>query len=170
MHPLSSLRLAPDFRFVTIAFSLVFFEDIRGCVGKVGSVRAKAEEQISAFLANKPGVVADLCAALNEHRVNILGMTVLDTVDIGTMRMIVDNVEEAKRALKEAGAAFVVVPVVAIALTNKAGAFARVARAMANAGINIEYFYATAAPGTSTSLAIFRVGDIDRALEIDFTE
>jgi hypothetical protein len=133
-------------------------------------VKARAEEQISAFLANKPGIVADLCAALNEHRVNIQAMTVLDTVDIGTMRMVVDDVEAAKRALREAGAAFVVVPVVAISIPNKPGAFARIARTMASHGINIEYFYVTAHAGTPVSLAIFRVSDYQGALEVEFPE
>ena len=129
-----------------------------------------AEEQISAFLANKPGVVADLCAALTEHGVNIKAMTVLDTVDIGTMRMVVDDVEAAKTALKEAGAAFVVVPVIAIQLPNKPGAFARIARTLAAAGVNIEYFYVTAATTEESSLGIFRVSDREKALTLEFDD
>ncbi len=138
--------------------------------GKAVAVRARAVEQISAFLANKPGVMADLCAALNENKVNIQALTVLDTVDIGTMRMVVDNVDVAKRALKEAGAAFVVVPVIAVLIPNKPGAFSRVARIMAGAGINIEYFYATATPNAPSSLAVFRVSDYESALELEFPE
>ena len=52
-------------------------------------LRATPEVQISAFLANKPGIVAGLCGALAERGVNIRALTVLDTVDIGTVRMIV---------------------------------------------------------------------------------
>lgn len=133
-------------------------------------MRATAEEQISAFLANKPGVMADLCAGLNEYRVNIRALTVMDTVDIGTIRLVVDNVDAAKGALREAGAAFVVVPVVGVLIPNKQGAFARVARSMANNGINIEYFYATATPGAEYSLAIFRVSDFEKALSLDFPD
>lgn len=131
-------------------------------------MRAIAEEQISAFLANKPGVVANLCAGLAEHGVNIKAMTVLDTVDVGTVRMVVDNIEVAKRALNEAGAAYVNVPVIVIPMPNKKGAFAHVARELSSKNINIEYFYVTAYPGADYSLGVFRVSDHRAALEIEF--
>lgn len=131
-------------------------------------MQATAENQISAFLANKPGVVADLCSALTEHHINIRAITVLETIDIGTLRLIVDDVEAAKEALREAGAAFVVVPVITIPIANKPGEFARIARTIANAGINIEYVYATAVPDSDRSLGIFRVSDCERALELHF--
>ncbi len=131
-------------------------------------MQATAENQISAFLANKPGVVADLCSALTEHHINIRAITVLETIDIGTLRLIVDDVEAAKEALREAGAAFVVVPVITIPIANKPGEFARIARTIANAGINIEYVYATAVPDSDRSLGIFRVSDCARALALHF--
>ncbi len=131
-------------------------------------MRCTPVTQISVFLANKPGVVAHLCAALAQRDVNILAMTVLDTVDIGTMRMVVDNVSAAQDALNGSGAAYVEVPVISIAIPNKKGAFARISRVLANAEVNIEYFYATAAPGTDHTLGIFRVSNREAALELDF--
>lgn len=131
-------------------------------------MRATAATQLSAFLANTPGVVAHLCASLAEHGVNVQAMTVLDTVDIGTMRMVVDDVELAKRTLDEAGAAYVEVPVLSVAIPNAAGGFARIARTLAGANINIDYFYATASHGSDHTVGIFRVSDRDAALEIDF--
>jgi len=131
-------------------------------------LRAIAEQQISAFLANSPGVVANLCAALTERGVNIKALTVLDTVDVGTMRMVVDNLPIAKEALSDAGAAYVEVPVIAIPIPNKPGSFAKIARILANAKINIEYIYATAMPGTEHTLGIFRVSDHKAALGIEF--
>ena len=112
--------------------------------------------------------MADLCSALTEHHINIRAITVLETIDIGTLRLIVDDVEAAKEALREAGAAFVVVPVITIPIANKPGEFARIARTIANAGINIEYVYATAVPDSDRSLGIFRVSDCERALELHF--
>jgi len=83
---------------------------------------------------------------------------------------VVDDVEGAQHALRGKGAAFVVVPVVGVSMPNKPGAFALVARRIAAAGINIEYFYATAMPGTERSLAIFRVSDHERTLTLDYPE
>jgi hypothetical protein len=131
-------------------------------------LRAIPEQQISAFLANNPGVVANFCAALTERGVNIRAMTVLDTVDVGTMRMVVDNLQIAKNALSDAGAAYVEVPVVCLPIPNKPGSFARIARTFANAKINIEYVYATGMPGAEHTYGVFRVADHKAALEIDF--
>ncbi len=133
-------------------------------------MKAKEETQISVFLSNRPGVVADFCKALTDAQVSIRAMTVLDTVDIGTMRIVVDDVERAAEALKGSAVAYVLVPVVSLQIANKPGAFAALARTMANAGVNIEYCYATVLPQVDRSLGIFRVSDVDTALKLDFLD
>jgi hypothetical protein len=133
-------------------------------------LKATQETQISAFLANRAGIVADLCAALTERGVNILAICVLDSVDVGTLRMVVDDVETAKQALNTAGAAYIEVPVISVPIPNAPGAFAKVARSLAIRGVNIEYFYATASSGSDHTLGVFRVSNIPAALEIDFPD
>lgn len=133
-------------------------------------MRPVLEEQISAFLGNHPGVVADLCEALNERNINIRALTVLETCDIGTLRMIVDNVELTKEVLRTWGAAYIVSPVIAITIPDRPGAFGQIARRLANEGINIEYVYASALPGSHSTLGVFRVSDTERALEMDFSD
>ncbi len=125
--------------------------------------------QISVFLENRAGIVADLCSALTEKKINIIGMTVLDTIDIGTLRLVVDDVKGAKNVLKEVGAAYVEVPVVTVRIPNSPGAFARIARKFSDAGINIEYMYATALSGMEASLGVFRVSDAQAALDIEIS-
>ncbi len=132
------------------------------------TVKAREETQISVFLGNHPGVVADICSALTEHGISIQAMTVLDTVDVGTMRMIVSDVEKTKSALKGSAAAFITVPVLCIDIPNTPGAFAKIARTMSNAGVNIEYVYATAMPGSESTLGVFRVSDEATALQLEF--
>ncbi len=133
-------------------------------------MKATETTQICVFLSNHPGVVANLCARLTEADVSMQAITVLDTVDIGTMRMIVDDPERAKRALKGTDSAYVEVPVITLEIRNKPGAFAKIARTMANAGVNIEYVYATAMPGTERTLGVFRVSDIDTALKLEYPD
>ncbi|MCH7813416.1 MAG: ACT domain-containing protein [Planctomycetes bacterium] len=130
--------------------------------------KAERVEQISIFLKNRAGVVADLCTALTEQHINIRALTVMDTVDVGTLRMVVDDVELAKTALGNTGAAYIIVPVVALAIENAPGAFARVARTMAQAGVNIEYVYASAIGGSERSLGIFRVNNVEKALSLTY--
>lgn len=131
-------------------------------------MRAIAELQISAFLLNKPGVVAHLCGKLTERGVNIRAFTVLDTVDVGTIRMIVDNLDLAQEVLRQDGAAYVENPVICVPIPNKPGSFAKIARTMADNEVNIEYVYATVMPGTENTLGVFRVDDHKRALELEF--
>ena len=99
-------------------------------------------EQISIFLENRPGVVADLCAHLTERDISIRAIAVLDTIDIGTVRMVVDDPEKAKEALAVAGAAYVTVKCLAVEVPDRPGGFANVANKLSPAGINIEYNYA----------------------------
>lgn len=131
-------------------------------------MRANAETQVSVFLKNEPGVVANLSAALTERGVNIRALTVLETIDIGTMRMVVDDFAAARTALDEYGAAYIDVPVISMHIPNVKGAFSQIARQLAAAHINIEYCYVTCLTGSDESLVIFRVSDHDGALEIDF--
>lgn len=133
-------------------------------------MRAVADEQLSAFLANRPGMIAGLCQHLAEAGVTIRAMAVLDTVDIGTVRMVVDNVEAAKAALNRAGAAYVSVPVLCVPIPNRPGGFGAIAASLGQRNINIEYFYATASGESGFALGVFRVSDRERALDIDFPE
>jgi hypothetical protein len=131
-------------------------------------VHGVKETQISVFLANTPGIVARLCQSFTDANVNIKALTVLETKDIGTMRLIVDNIERAKDALKGSDAAFVTVDVMALEIPNEPGAFARIAGQMAAAGVNIDYVYASAITGSDKTLGVFRVSDLDTALKMRF--
>lgn len=134
------------------------------------SFKAVRHEQISVFLENRAGVIAEVCNALTDQRINIEALTVLDTFDIATMRMVVDEADLAKEALRTAGAAYVSVPVLGIHLPNVPGSLGAVGNQIAQAGVNIEYIYASTIPGGDSVYAILRVGDvdIDKVLDIDF--
>ncbi len=133
-------------------------------------MRAKETTQLSVFLGHHPGVVADVCSALSEAELSIRAMAVLDTVDVGTMRLVLDDPQSAKEALRGSGAAYVEVPVLTLEIRNRAGTFAHIARMMADSGVNIEYVYATVMPGTERTLGVFRVSDVETALKIDFPD
>jgi len=126
-------------------------------------------EQISIFLENRAGVVADLCAHLTEANISIRAIAVLDTIDIGTVRMVVDKPEEAKEVLSAAGAAYVTVRCLAVEVPDRPGGFATAANKLSLAGINIEYIYASALPGANKAMGIFRVSDLQRALTLDYS-
>ncbi len=123
-------------------------------------------KQISIFLANRPGTLADICEELQEQNINILAMTVSDTVDHAVVRMLVDKPGEAIHRLEEKGLLVVENDVLTVDLENKPGALAELARELADHGINIEYSYCTASPAQQKGLMIIRMSQPDQALEL----
>ena len=131
-------------------------------------IKCKRIEQITVFLDNRPGVLADLCAHLSDRSINIRAMAVLDEPDTGTVRLVVDNPEPAKKILAEAGVKYTSTDCLAAEMPNSLGGFGGIARTLSLAGINIDAIYASAVPGAVTALGIFRVADLDRALALDW--
>ena len=141
--------------------------DRGGCGEGPMKIKCSKVEQITVFLENRPGVLADLCAYLSDRGINIRAMGVLDDPDTGTVRLIVDNPEPPKNVLAD-GVAYASASCLALEMPNNPGGFGGVARTLSLAGINIDAIYASALPGAATSLGIFRVSDLDRALSLDW--
>lgn len=125
-------------------------------------------QQITAFLENRPGILADLCAHLSDHDVNIRAMTTRETGDRGAVQMVVDRVEVARQVLADAGVPFEVAPCLAVEMPNAPGGLARIARVLALAGINIDFIYASTTPSAAAALGVFGVSDLDRAVALDW--
>ena len=58
-------------------------------------------EQLSVFLENRAGRLAEVTHTLAEAGVNIRALSLADTSDFGILRLIVDDQEKAKSVLKE---------------------------------------------------------------------
>ena len=97
--------------------------------------------QLSVFVENRRGHLADTLSTLAEGRVNILSFTIAETTDYGILRLVVDQVERAKELLVNAGYAAVEHPVVCAVLPNEPGVLATVTRLVSDSGLNIEYIY-----------------------------
>jgi hypothetical protein len=126
-------------------------------------------EQITVCLENRPGVLADLCGHLSDHRISIRAISVLDHTDAGGVRLVVDNPQLAKATLSAGGVAYKTAQCLAIEMPNNPGGFAGIARTMSLAGINIDYIYASAFPDAGRALGIFHVSDLQRALSLDWS-
>jgi hypothetical protein len=132
------------------------------------NVKCEQVEQLTLFLENRPGILADLCAHLSDHRINVRAIAVLDSTDTGTVRLVVDKAELAKELLSAAGIAWATTSCLALEMPNSPGGFAGIARTLSLAGINIDYIYASSLAGTGRALGIFHVSDLKRALCLDW--
>lgn len=123
-------------------------------------------KQLSVFLANKPGMLADVCNELAKAGVNIFALTISDTADHSVVRMVVSNPEKTLHIFEERGVLAVESKVLAIENNNKPGALAKISSRLAKAKINIEYAYLATSPGAKKGLLILRVDDTKRALKV----
>jgi hypothetical protein len=97
--------------------------------------------QLSVFVENKAGHLADALVTLADGRVNVLAFTIADTTDYGILRLVVDQQERAMKLLTEAQYAVVEHPVVCAVMPDEPGALAAIARLVAESGLDIEYIY-----------------------------
>ena len=115
--------------------------------------------QISVFLENKPGQLGSLCRALAGAKVNLITLSLADTSDFGIARLIVDDLERAKKVLGEKGHSAKVREVVAVCVPDHPGVMAEVMAVLDKAGANVEYSYAFAFRMGEKAVLVFRFSD-----------
>jgi hypothetical protein len=123
-------------------------------------------EQISVFLENRAGRLAEVSAILAEAQVNIRALSLADTSDFGVLRLIVDNNEKATEALKTAGFTVGKTNVVAVEVEDRPGGLHRILDLLFKSGINVEYMYAFVQQSGSNAVMIFRFDQTDKALSV----
>ena len=98
--------------------------------------------QISVFLENKVGRVGEITRILGDNNINIRALSLADTSDFGILRMIVDDIEKALKALRGRGIIVKETAVVAVEVPDKPGGLTAVLDILTDNGINVEYMYA----------------------------
>lgn len=122
--------------------------------------------QLSIFVENKAGRIANISEVLFEANIDIRAISIADTSDFGILRLIVDNPDKAVSALKNANIAVSVTSVIAIGINDKPGEFYKAIRILADDGIGIEYMYAFISREENKAFVILRINEENRALEI----
>ena len=121
-------------------------------------------KQISVFLENKSGRLAEVLDTLGGENIKINALTIADTSDFGILRLIVNNFQKAVEALKVKGFTVNITEVIAVSTPNQAGSFAKVLRTLSDETISIEYMYAFKAE--NCAIIILRPDSIDLALNV----
>jgi len=122
--------------------------------------------QLSVFLKNEPGVLGRLCSSFARNGLNIIAISVSDTVDHAVVRLIVSKPEKARDLLESHGVLVVETDVLGVRLTDRPGALGEIASKLAKARVNIEYAYGTAGVGPHKSLVILRVNNLVKAKRV----
>ncbi|MBR5866415.1 MAG: amino acid-binding protein [Spirochaetaceae bacterium] len=122
-------------------------------------------KQISIFLENTTGRIADVTKILKDNEVNLRAIMIADTADFGILRIITDDSEKALKVLKDANFTTRTTDVLAVSISDKVGALYDVMSLFQNNGINIEYLYASLEK-TDSAIIIFKVEDADKGLVV----
>jgi len=122
--------------------------------------------QFSVFMVNKPGVLAHILGELAKAKINIIAMTVTDSVEHGVLRVVLDNADLAEQILGRTNLPVNKTEVLCVNLDNKAGALAVVAEKLAVNHTNISYAYCTAGAKGGRTTGILKVADVKKAIKI----
>ncbi|MBW2135565.1 MAG: ACT domain-containing protein [Deltaproteobacteria bacterium] len=123
-------------------------------------------KQISVFLENKAGRLAEVTKVLGDADINIRALSLADTTDFGILRLIVDQYDQAIEVLKEHGFTVGKTEVIAIEGPDRPGGLAGVLQILSASQINVEYMYAFVHHSGKNAVIIFRFDNLDRAIEL----
>lgn len=122
--------------------------------------------QLSVFLENKSGRLADVTHTLSDADINIRALSIADTIDYGLLRLIVNDPVKAKNVLTNEGFTVALTEVLAIEIPDRPGGLAGIIDILAESGINIEYMYAFVGTSGENAIVIFRIERVDDAIPI----
>jgi hypothetical protein len=122
-------------------------------------VTTKIVQQVSIFLENKSGRLAEVCVTLGAHSINIRALCIADTSDFGILRLIVNDPAQATAILQEAGFSVGSTSVIALQIPDRPGGLGWVLERLDSASVNVEYMYAFFVRREGDAVVLFRVAD-----------
>ena len=124
-------------------------------------------KQISVFVENQPGRLVAILEVLAKKQINIRALSISETGEFGIVRMILDNAEEGLEALRQVGFTTRMDRLLCAEIPDLPGGLLNsVARPLAEAGINLAYFYAYIEPSTGKAMAVLKTDDLEKAEKV----
>lgn len=129
-------------------------------------MRFELVRQVSIALENHPGALHRAVAELAAHGVNIQGLSVLDSIDQGVVRLRTSDAVRTRELLADIGLKLIEADIFEFDLPDTPGRLAAVCRALAEGGVNIDYAYGTSHDSANRMRILMRATPIDRACEV----
>ena len=123
-------------------------------------------KQISIFLENHPGKLAEFTKLLSDNQINLRAITVAEASDFGIIRIIVDDVVNATTVIRDADYICSVTDVLAVEIKDEPGALANMITVLGENDVNIEYMYALANSKKNAVYMMLRVADATKAVQV----
>ena len=119
--------------------------------------------QVSVFLENKPGELADITGVLAEAGIDLRALNIAETTDYGVLRLIADDCGKACGILLDAGFVLSKTEVLALAVPDQPGGLYPVLRMFADAGVDVEYMYSIFSEKQGNAYMIMKLDDPGKA-------
>ena len=120
--------------------------------------------QISVFLENRTGQLAEITRILADNHIDIRALSIAETTDYGLARMIVDDSHKASRILLDHGDILSMTPVWAVEVPDRPGGLSEVLGVLADAHVDVEYMYSLFTHREGNAYMVMRVSDEPRFL------
>src|SRR5512146_1584109 len=118
-------------------------------------------EQISIFVENKSGRLAEVTELLAKNSINLRALSLADTADFGIFRLIVSDPDKTAAVLKENGFTVSKNEVVPVVVPDRPGGLAGILNILQGKNINVEYMYAFVQKSEGNAVLIFRFDETD---------
>ena len=122
-------------------------------------------QQITTFIENKPGTLAEFCRILKMHDIDMRAMNVSDAMDFGIVRVVVSDTDETIRVLRDSGYVCQREDVLAIEVEDQPGALVGLYTALGEAGVNLDYTYALFSGKENKAAFVIKTTDRTHAME-----
>jgi hypothetical protein len=122
-------------------------------------------KQISVFLENKSGRLAEVTRTLRKKGIDIRALYIADTTEYGILRMIVDKPDAALEVLNTSGFTVSSTNVIAIAVPDQPGTLDNALEILSDNCISVDYLYAFVGRSSSDAIVVIRVEAPELALE-----
>jgi len=123
-------------------------------------------KQLSVFVENEAGSLAEITAILEQHQIDIRAMSLADTTSFGVLRLIVDRPNDALKAIKNAGFNVSLTDVIAIGVADIPGGLSDSLTILSQNGVVVEYMYAFISRQQGRAYVIMRTDNNQRALDV----
>ena len=122
--------------------------------------------QISVFLENRAGQLAEITSVLAENGIDLRAISIAETADYGVLRMIVDDAEKATGILLSHGYILSMTPVTVVAVPDRSGGLAPVLEALAEGNMDVEYMYSLFTHKEGMAYMVFRINDEEKFMKL----
>lgn len=124
-------------------------------------------KQISVFLPNTPGQLANFFEYLMENKIYIRSVTVAETEDYGLILLLVDQFDKCINLIEAQEYLHSVTEVIAVKITDNISQLYEIAKTLGNSNVNIEYLYTFAEKSSNIStIAVLSLDDNENGIKV----